>query len=228
MKFTRPDICNAVENIDRRGHRTRDGLLEIGSRRKRHVRVRPWRHRMHRTLNAEELARDHARRRTGRRLDDGNLVCSYVFIRGCHQLIGPLKVRPDLKSMPRTAALVEGLRRHLRVNETGPGRHVLHAAVAEHAVVAMRIAMFHLTFEQVRDDLEAFMRMIGCAHRFARRMHHRPEFIDQEKRIDVVERAHREGPPNAEAAAFECFDRGDDAGERAGARLALKWTYYRA
>ena len=110
---------------------------------------------------------------------------AHVLIARTHELIGLGKVDPNLEAVLTPAFAHHALRGHLGVHHAGAGGHPLHVAGTNLAAMAGRIGVLILAFDHIRHGLETAMRMIGRADRFAGRVLHRPEFVDQQKRIDL-------------------------------------------
>ena len=83
---------------------------------------------------------------------------------------------------------------------------------------AVRVVVRDLAVEHVGDGLEAAVRVPRRALRLVRPVLHRPELVEQEERVGLVEaQAARERPPHLEPGAFDGVVRGDDAARRAAA-----------
>src|SRR3954453_12231242 len=106
--------------------------------------------------------------------------------------------------------------RPLLVEHARPGRHPLRLAAMQEAVIPERIAMLQITFEYVRDCLEAAMRVPRRACSFPRRERDRPHVIEEQERIDVGECCRRERPADDESVALDGALSCDEAGDRSG------------
>ncbi len=68
--------------------------------------------------------------------------------------------------------------------------------------MAGRIGVLILAFDHIRHGLKTTMRMVGRANRLAGRVDDRPEFVDQQKRINLHDALHRKWPVHQKAAAL--------------------------
>src|SRR4029078_8450865 len=77
-----------------------------------------------------------------------------LLIARLHHLEARGEVDPDLETVGPAAALAHARGRHLGVDDARARRHPLDVAGAEHATVAGRVLMLHLSLEDVRHGLE--------------------------------------------------------------------------
>jgi len=69
--------------------------------------------------------------------------------------------------------------------DTGPGGPPLHVARPQLATVLLRILVLHFAGQQIRYCFKTTVRVIGRADTLARTPRHRPQMIEQQKRVDV-------------------------------------------
>src|SRR5438094_10656191 len=98
------------------------------------------------------------------------------------------------------------------MHDAGACGHPLHVARAKHAAMAGRVLVLELALQHVSDGLEAAMRVIGRADRFAGAVIGRPHLVEKEEGIDCVQSRGRHWPAHDEACAFALTVRGDDPG----------------
>ncbi len=91
---------------------------------------------------------------------------------------------------------------HLLVDDAAAGRHPLHVAGGDGAVVAHAVAVFDGAGENVGDGLDAAMRVPGKAVEVVLR-DVVAEVVEQEERIEVVGVAEAEGAAEMDSGAFE-------------------------
>jgi len=101
--------------------------------------------------------------------------------------------------------------RHFGVHAARALSHPLHVAGAEAPLVACRVLVLDRAFENVRNRLEAAMRVIGCADGLARTVGDRSELVDQQERIDKRQAGRGDRATNDEATALGLAVRVDDA-----------------
>ncbi len=112
----------------------------------------------------------------------GYLVCGYVLVLGRRHLHRRRQVDPELKA-PHEAVL---LPRHLGVDDATTGRHPLDAARAEKTGIPLVVAVFHRPRQHIGDGFETAMRMVGETRKVVTWII-RAEFIEQQKRIEMIE-----------------------------------------
>jgi hypothetical protein len=111
------------------------------------------------------------------------------------------QVHPQLQDFQRSAAFHEFARRHFRMHDAAAGRHPLHAAGTDDALVARAVAVREQAVEDKRDGLEPAVRM--RAERQAavvRRIDLRAVVIQEQERVDLVEMRSRHGALGDEVA----------------------------
>src|SRR6266536_3980291 len=123
-----------------------------------------------------------------------NLRGRHILITRLRQLEPARQVHPDLKAVDAAAALEELARRQLGVDDAATGSHPLHVARVDHAAMACGILVLDAAFENVRDGLEAAMRMIGCADRLAGSVLDRTQLVDEQERVHELEPGRRHWP----------------------------------
>jgi hypothetical protein len=102
------------------------------------------------------------------------------------------------------------------VHDAAAGGHPLHVTGAELAAMTCGVLVLGLALEEVRDGLEASVRVIGRAHRATRRGLDRAHLVEEEEGVELLEPADREGPAYDEASAFDGTDGRDHAEDVAG------------
>ena len=102
--------------------------------------------------------------------------------------------------------------RHLRVHHAASGRHPLHISRRNFPRVAVRILMLKTPREHVGDGFKPAVRMVGSALGLARLQVHRPHFIQQKKRVEVPQRACREGTVHQKTFALVGLEGGNNFG----------------
>src|SRR4051812_6653163 len=80
-------------------------------------------------------------------------------------------------------------------------------------MVAERVAVLELAFEEVRDRLEAAVWMPRRAGAGTRRELDRAGVVEEQERIDVRQRPRRERPADDEAIALDRSLGGDESGD---------------
>src|SRR5258706_8460083 len=146
------------------------------------------RERARRALRIPELARDHA---YGARLAgeaDGREIGGdqpLVLRRGHLQPGG--QVDPELQNFEGPAAARERRAVELLVEQPRAGRHPLHVAGSDAALVARGVAMVDFAVVDHRDGFEAAVRMpVDAARRLRRLELHRPGMIEQQERRQLI------------------------------------------
>jgi hypothetical protein len=130
--------------------------------------------------------------------DLGNVLRRDILVAGVRHLERRGQVGPQLEPVHLAAIIAV---RHLLVDDAAAGRHPLHVAGADAALVAEAVAVVHVAGQHVRDRLDAAVRM----PRKARDVIGRPvaaEIVEQEERVDLVRVAEAEGPAKAHARAL--------------------------
>src|SRR6266571_7956385 len=208
-----PDEHRALKQVRQRLllARKRDG--DIGARFDRPVLIDDWDVRVDHGARAQRLARDHTHARAPVIAHGlGNLARGNLLVAGPSHLQFRGQVHPYLESVHSAALLADPLRRHLRMHDAGARGHPLHVARAKHAAMAGRVLVLELALQHVRDGLEAAMRVIGRADRFAGAVIGRPHLVEKEEGIDCVQSRGRHWPAHDEACAFALTVRSDDPG----------------
>src|SRR5207253_4875726 len=117
---------------------------------------------------AERLAGDHANLGLAvARARLRQLLSRVLLVARADQLVPPGQVDPDLEAVHPAALLANPPRRHLRMDDAGPGGHPLHVAGSEPAAMSSGILVLHFAFEHVSDRLEAPMGVIRSADSLA-------------------------------------------------------------
>ncbi len=132
-------------------------------------------------------------------------VRDLVFLQSDVARLGHLQPRrqvdPELQDLERAAAPQELLRRELRVFDAAPGRHPLHAARTDDALVAGAVAMRERPVEDERDRLEPAVRMRPERQSaVAGGIDLRTVMVEKEERVDLVEFLVGQRTPGAEVA----------------------------
>jgi hypothetical protein len=96
------------------------------------------------------------------------------------------QVDPELQDLQRSAAAPELRRRQLGVHQAASRRHPLHAAGADHALVAGGVAVGQLAGQDERHRLEAAVRVRPERQSgVLRRVDLRPVVVEEEERVDL-------------------------------------------
>ena len=94
--------------------------------------------------------------------------------------------------------------RHLLMHDAAAGRHPLHVAGAEHALIAEAVAVLDLAGQDVGDRLDAAMRMPGKAGLVLVGIVV-AEIVEQQERIELLGVAEAEGAAQMHAGAFHAW-----------------------
>jgi hypothetical protein len=99
--------------------------------------------------------------------------------------------------------------RHLLVLEPSPGRHPLDVPGSHFARVSHRVVVAHDALEHVRHRFDPAMRMHGEAGDVLVGIV-RPEVVEQQERVEIIEHRRRDAPPKAHPRAVHRLHRVDD------------------
>src|SRR5581483_1401705 len=105
--------------------------------------------------------------------------------------------------------------RHLLVQDAAPGGHPLDVAGADRPPVAERVAVPHLAAAHDRDRLDAAVRMVRES-RLVVGGGDRLEVVEQQERVEVVERAGADAAPEVDPGPFDDRLRRDHVGHGPG------------
>src|SRR5436309_4612290 len=128
---------------------------------------------------------------------------------GTRHLQTPRQVDPDLEAVDAPTLLPDALRGHLGVHDPRARGHPLHVTGPETPPVARRVLVLEFALERVGDGLEAAVRMVRCADRLTGRVVHRPQLVDEEKGVHLLQARRGEGPANHETRALGLAMRAD-------------------
>ena len=68
-----------------------------------------------------------------------------------------------------------------------------------------------LALQDIGDGLKSAMRMVGCAERLFPAVGYRPNFVEHQERIDLIQPLRRHRPADEEARPLALLVGGDDA-----------------
>ncbi len=134
------------------------------------------------------------------------------------------QVGPQLKTHQRALRAAFG---HFLVDDAAAGRHPLHIAGVDHARIPHRIAMLHVSIQQVGDRLNAAVRVPGEASLELGGVIP-AEIIEKEERVKCAALAGGKATAQVNSGAFQCgpagIGSGNDPGQRAQqASLKEEW-----
>ena len=112
--------------------------------------------------------------------------------------------------MEEAATLDQLFGRQLVVEDARPGGHPLRRAGGDDSAAAVAVGVLERAVHDVRDGLEAPMRVPRSALCLAGRVFDRSDVVEQQERIGDVAVGAGERAPNREARAFEERRGGDD------------------
>jgi hypothetical protein len=122
----------------------------------------------------------------------------------------------SLEPVHAAAPLQEICRRHLGMDDSGSGRHPLHVAGAQSSMVSAGVAVLHSAGEQIGHRLEAAMGVVRRSLGLPGRRIGRAHLIEQQERVDLVERGSRERAVDEKASTLEGLDARKNSFDAAG------------
>ena len=113
--------------------------------------------------------------------------------------------------MEEAAADDQRLRWLLDVQDAGAGGHPLRVAVGDHSPATVRVAVLERAVDDVRDRLEAPMRVPGRSLGLARRVLDLAHLIEMDERVELAEVDAGERAAHRESVTLEPARRGRHA-----------------
>ena len=124
------------------------------------------------------------------------------------------QVDPELEAVEEAAAHHQLLGRLLDVQDAAAGRHPLGVAVGDEAAAAVGVLVPEHPVDDVRDGLEAAVRVPRGALGLARRVLDLAHLVHVHERVEVAQADARERAPDREPLALEARRRGGDPRDR--------------
>ena len=118
-------------------------------------------------------------------------------------LLGTRQVDPQLNTVEKPTGFDESLGRSFDVKDAVTGCHVLSAAVEDDPTTAIGILVKELAVDQVREGLEAAVRMPRSALGLSRAVLDLPHLIHMNKGIELIRGNTGEGAAHRESLALE-------------------------
>jgi hypothetical protein len=131
------------------------------------------------------------------------VVALKILVLRSDALLCARKVDPQLNPVEEPTGFHERLRWSLDVQDAVAGSHVLGAAVEDDTTAAIGILVKELTVDQVREGLEAAMRMPGSALGLPCAVFDLAHLIHMNKGIKLIGGHAGEGTTHREALALE-------------------------
>ena len=97
------------------------------------------------------------------------------------------------------------------MSDSSTGRHPPHVARANQLRGARRILIQFFARDSVRDGFKAPVWMVGRAESFAGAVHHRPDFVQHQEGVDLIEANRWDCSSDQEPFAFSLLMRRENA-----------------
>ncbi len=206
-----PNDAVAVEGVDERIEFSGPRERQARSRRHGRVHIGHGRERLAGPGNAAKLAGDDADERCAVVAGDEPHVPRFeALVARLEHLVLGWEVHPELNAVECPTLLDEHLGRLLDVKDAGAGGHPLRRAIRDEPAATCRVLVLEGAVHHVGDCFEAAVRMPRRAFRFARRVFHRPDVVEEEEGVGEAEVHAREGAPHFEAFTLQRSHGGND------------------
>ena len=120
--------------------------------------------------------------------EHGEVVALEVLVLRGDALLRPGQVDPQLQAVEQATGLDQRRGRGLDVQEAVTRGHVLRAAVVDRAATAVRVLVDELAVDEVRERLEAAVRVPGRALRLAGGVLHLAHLVHVDERVEDLHR----------------------------------------